>query len=251
MLSLIKSFFLGPYGIFSSYSDIIEWLIISYMHYLFSLHLISNKQIKKGVFVFYFYAIVLITTYFIPLPVIYSLGITFAPVILALFIIYNQKSLQKHFIIPSLATPSYPSDWTSVIIQQSLVCMSHNSKLCWIIENHDNITPALSFKRGIEINAPITSDLIQFIFYHPRFDQSCAILIARNGTIRAINIDIVDNNFLAESDGIILISHPEKRTFSLVHESKQDDRCTAQESLYLVNKWLGVLDQKTQQGQAS
>lgn len=171
------------------WQDLIEIITLSTIFYYVSLWLKRDSRNKLLIY-FYGYCLLVLTSFLLDLPVLFSFLSYYAPVIAMLFILLHQETLQKQFISLRTYTPArqLSIDWYNELIRCVLINRNKGIPLHIIIEHKDNLEELLD--APFTINAHFQLDLLQALIRSEIFDQEKFIWIRSNGTIVSINASL-------------------------------------------------------------
>ena len=241
-LSTIFSFFyeLGIY----SWKDVIEITTLAITFYQITAWL--KKDNSQLLDYFYFYCLLFIFAYHMELATLSRLLFICSPIAAMLFILSHQKTLQQHFI--SLKRRYKPSkhDWTSALLQTTLMAMNKNRSLICVIERGQSLedyinTPAL-------IDGHIDEYFLETLLESPKFNESKLLWCNQKGNILGFNAEWLEHNdqlwiheeisqehrwkqealfYTTKTDCLVFMLHPASRCYDVVFNGNIAENITA------------------------
>jgi hypothetical protein len=126
-----------------TWRDAVEIAFISYGIYRFLVWLNQDFQ-KNLVLYFYGYCLALFCSHYLHLMIVSQTLLILVPVMLCIFIVVHQHSLQKNFVaLKTLQPPHTTEYWIDELIRSSLYAMNTSKNLIWVIERNDSLAYAL------------------------------------------------------------------------------------------------------------
>lgn len=253
------------WGYFSLYGwkDILEVLILSSIIYYFSCWLKKDNQ-KPLLLSFYGYCTIITASYYLNLVTLSTVLITFAPVVLVLFIVLHQETLQKNFIaLHTLSEKTFSQDWIEHIIRSCLVAVGNNKPIHVLIEKHNDLTPFLNISHRFE--STITQGLLDLLIQSDSFEPEKIIILKSNGTLVGINgswkkssvdtwlaTEVKEQEewaqdalfFTAKSDALYFKIDQKTRIFTLLAQGKILETVSAERAQKTIKQYLGHFNEK-------
>jgi len=178
--------YLSLLQVFSWY-DLIEITFFSLLIYSFIRWL---RHDRKSNLLSYFYlgSAGFIIAYMFDLQAIISFYQLGWPMMLILFIILHQKSLQKNYIAARTLTPekcSKTTNWLTHVMSAAFKSLQHKKDLIFVIEGNDSLDEFIN--KPITINSWIQQELLDLIVESPLTKPNTIILITQYGKLLAFN----------------------------------------------------------------
>lgn len=253
MLSQYLQFFL----IFK-WVDLIEILIFSTMFYSFSIWLCQDKQ-KKLLPTFYLINIALLFTNITCMHTIYNFLINFWSVIIMLFIIVHQNTLQKNFIALKNLSPTKNKNenWLQDFMRACLIAMNNKKEIIAVIEGNDSFENFIN--SSFTLKTSMTQELLNALINSPSFDNQKMIWVSCDGIFKGLNStwcidnDLLwseDNNqniekwkqdgilFSAKMDPLIFKTNINKRSFDIIVGGKLIEDIAPNNAINIIDQFV-------------
>lgn len=246
--------------ILTYWRDIVEIYFFSTIFYYCALWL---KKDRSNNLLAYFYGFMLlhIGSYVLNLSSISTVLFYCWPVIVILFILMHQTTLQRNFVAlkknNSLQHTSSP--WLETLISHYLLTLSNNKPVYCIIEHTDSLHAFI--QTPINIQAPISKDLLELIHASNTFDPYKMVWVTTQGTLHALNsvwlasihsTPIPTHQWLNDSmlhtyntDSVAFFGDPITNTFTLIIKNKTIPTLNAHQLLQLLTKEYSLLPGST------
>jgi hypothetical protein len=171
-------------GIFN-WRDVIEILCFATILYFFSLWLKYDTH-KNLLPYFYGFCAFFVCAHFLALTTLSQQLFIFTPVILVIFILMHQTTLQRNLIALKNITYALPAspDWITTVMRTSLRLLHDNKEMLLLIEYSDALTPHVHTE--YTINAACTPDLFSALV-HNVYKPRAMLWINAEGIIRGVN----------------------------------------------------------------
>jgi hypothetical protein len=201
------------------------------------------------------YSGLVLFAWIIQLPTTTPFLLQYAPVVLLLFIIFHEKTLQRNLITLRAITPaeSQPEDWLEAVLSSTLTAINANKSITIAIENKDSLHRFLD--TPFIINADITKNILDILLTSTSYDEQKMIWIDTHGKIRGINaywITKQEKNdalfYSLHSDIIIISAHPFTRTFTLICHGIETKNITAHQVRAMLKKQLSLQSSSQHKG---
>jgi DNA integrity scanning protein DisA with diadenylate cyclase activity len=168
--------------IFSFY-DVLEIATTASIVYCFVRWLSHDTQ-KNIVAWFYGYCLLLFGSYYIGLPTIHVTCCIAMPIVITLFIIMHEQTLQKNFItLTSLSPQINPTlHWLEILIQGCLQALNKNKEIFCVIERKDSLDLFLS--SPAIFNADVTQEIVEIL---TKNEPTATLWITQAGKIHTCN----------------------------------------------------------------
>ncbi len=245
--------------------DILEIIFFSTLFYYVALWLRKDKQ-KNLLWYFYGYCTCTCLAYYLQLPVLRTFFLLCSPVVMMLFIILHQETLQRNFVALRNITPPplAKTDWLETLLRSCLVALNNNTPITCVIEQTDALTEFLH--TPFFINAPVNDELLNTLITSKAYIQDTLIWVNAHGTIIGLNarwnisstkksLSTWHDNALiytAKTDAIILHADPISRTFTVTIDGIHNENITAHHVHSFLQKYINmplVLKQKEKKGE--
>lgn len=229
--------------------DIAEISALTYACYRWLRWLQVDKQ-KPLLYYFYAYCMLWIASSSLHLNTILFVLQYSTPLIIMLFVLVHQHTLQKNFIGLYKVKPaqSISPDW----LQHSIgFCLQAHSDLSLLIEHTTSVEELVNTE--IPLHAPISRELLNFIARSPDFNPEQYILADTQGHLLGINVTwkkplaltALDEQhidkasyYLIDSDGCMIHYTHKTRTFTIVIKQKIYPKLSAAQVLQSMAHYL-------------
>lgn len=247
-----------------TWRDCLEILFFSVTVYRLIMWL--EKDTKKSLISYFFgYFTTLGIAYLMQLGSVCALMLIYAPVIMTLFIILHEHTIQRNFITPQHVTVpqnTKPSDWLGTIISISLHRMNEGKPIICILEHLDNI--AHYVKTPFYIDTSLQTELLMPLIHDASYKDDTMIWITSHGSLRGINTwwrnssleTEIDTNMhldyalalTSRSDCLLFYTNPTTRTFSVVARGTLFEKLPVELAVNMIKQHV-VSPHKTSKGQ--
>lgn len=170
-----------------SYTDLIEILLISLAVYYFARWLQYDRQ-KNLAPMFFATCMAITSANYWGLTNLSNLVLSCWPLILMLFILVHQQTLQKNFIAFKKIIPAkilIPNNWVESLIAACMTSPQKNQKLICILEGIDNLSDFLTSE--FMINSVVSKPLLETVLNSQSCDNQKIIWLTQDGNLTAIN----------------------------------------------------------------
>lgn len=235
--------------------DIIEIVFFTGVVYSFSVWL-KKDQHKNLLGYFYSYLFCFFAAQQLQLPTIERIVVYGAPVMLLLFIVFHQFTLQKNFVALRAITPAITEhdNWLDILMQHCLIAINHNQEIRGIIECTDSLTDCVT--TPLALHARVTKELLTLLMSSNSFNDAQMLWLNAHGTLLGMNARWKQNNhepWLHEStknsdtwidealfytekmDALLFKIAPSSHLFTIVVAGKSYSRITASRALTFIN----------------
>jgi hypothetical protein len=167
--------------------DASEILFFTFIFYTSALWLKKDKQHNLlGYAVAYGFFVLL--CYLLQLQTINSFLFLYSPVIMILFLLVHQDTLQKNFVA-SFAASSTPtqelSDWLEMLFSTCLSNIHQTKSTHCLIEHQDNLAPFLH--NSFTLNTSVAQELLHILCTSDSYDDQKMIWLTTSGILKGIN----------------------------------------------------------------
>src|SRR5207249_1999624 len=110
------------------------------------------------------------------------------PILGTLFIILHQVTLQRNFVALKHNTRTHDtpcSSWLEILVAGSLQLLNRNVPVFYILERTDSVRELV--QTSLIINAPMSKELLNFIYTNNPTNSNLMTWISNNGRIQALN----------------------------------------------------------------
>jgi hypothetical protein len=247
---------LFTYTYFCGWRDAVEILAFSTIIYYFSLWLRTDRQ-KNLLGYFYAYCLVVCGAYQLQLAGIIFLCAITSPIVLMLFILAHQHTLQKNFIALGNIVPAHKEshDWLESLIRSCLVALNNNQEIRCIIEHKDSLQEHLY--TPLELQTQVHQDLLAILFASSSYHQDQLLWVTSKGKLIGLNArwsapayvhetttdaaQIWKQEalfFTTKTDAIIFQLTPATRSFTLFVNGKEYPAINTANALTFIKKYL-------------
>lgn len=233
--------------------DALELLGLAYICYRWLRWLQQDKQ-KPLLHYFYGYCAVLIISSSLQLTTFLFVLNYSAPLIMMLFVLIHQHTLQKNFIGLYKIKPAQTdlSNWLQDIIG---FCLQTHNDISLLLEHSTSIQELINTE--IPLNAPISRELLSFINRSPDFNPEQYMLADTHGNLLGVNVTwrkplaltALDEQhiekasyYLIDSDGCMIHYTHKTRTFTIVIKQKIYPKLSAAQVLQSIAHYLRAAD---------
>jgi hypothetical protein len=242
-----------------SFSDLTEIIFFSSLIYCCSIWLKNDKQ-KNLLASFYILLSIFISSNFFQLTNVTNFFISFFPVILVVFFLIHQRTLQKNFIALKKIQPAknfIDNDWVDSFMRAIFNAMSNNKQMTCIIEGQNSLADFI--KTPFTISAPISKELIDILINSHNYEQQKMMWISWDGKINAINgiwniknyeLWFSENSqnmndwqqdaiiFTSKINCILFRTYPSKRTLDIVLQGRLIEDMSPNNALNLISQFI-------------
>lgn len=219
--------------------DVIE--IIFYSSCIFTLCQWLRVDKTKNITVYFFaYCAIAISAWIVQLPTLTPFLFMYAPVVLLLFIVLHEKTLQRNLVSLCSITPAriQCDDWLDTLLSCSLTTINSKKLITIIIEHKSALDHFVH--APLTINADLSKNLLDIFLMSSSYDEHKMIWVNTSGKIRGINVTW-NNKQEKSDDAIIFSAHPVSRTFSLIINGKETKNLSAHHVHTMIKKQLSSL----------
>jgi hypothetical protein len=248
---------------FFVWRDAIEIILLALLIYYLSLWLKKDRQ-KNLLFYFYGYCALSAGAYFAQLTTISHLLILFSPLLIMLFVLIHQETLQKNFVALCSITParSTQSEWLETLMQTIVASMNNQQDIICIIERSQALDDLVS--TALPIRTDINKELCNLLLTSHLFDTTGMIwlntygmLLGINTTFKSIPDELIHTDslvswkqhalfFTTKTDALLLKTHATARTLDIIVHGKEYGGLTTRAALHLLKKNNGIVASKTE-----
>jgi|GEM_PF-6432500 len=255
MLSLVE--FISHYTPFFIWTDVLDLFFCIGIIYGLARWFAYDPS-KPLLLYFYGYIMLMVSAYWIPLPLIYTMLTIAWPCALAIGILIHQKTLQKNFVGLNFraAQTLVQHDWIKELIRFSTQQASAGTSSMWIIQKDQDISALCQHQ--LVIKAPITYDLLTILAEGRTVTFDKPLLIDSTGTLLGANVTVHDTHHtqgpsligcmveLTQTNNIIVCSTHTTGLFDLFYHGKVLQNVPAQAMIGYIKKYC--LDAETTVG---
>ena len=234
--------------------DIAEICIYSLCIFAFCAWLKTDRT-KNLLLYFFAYCSLTIISWIVQLPTLTPFLCTYAPIVLLLFIVLHEKTLQRNLVSLCAITPArtISSDWLDTVLSSCLAIINNNKSITMVIENEDALDHFL--QTSFIINADLNKNVLDILLTSASYDQHKMVWISTSGTIRGINVSWATDNpgdsantYTMHTDAIVLNAQPLSRTFSIIAKGKETKNIAAHQIHTTIKKQLACTVSSKQKG---
>jgi len=172
--------------------DLIEILSITSGLYFFSVWL---KQDKQKPLVLYFYSIcsLVILANLIYLPTLSNLLSTIFPVVIMLFILIHQRSLQQNFVALKNIQPAqiFHTNWLETLLRSCIIAANNKKPISCLIEGQDSLANLVSC--DLIVKAKLEPELLDALVTSNNYDENKMIWLSNTGFLIGLNTNLIMN----------------------------------------------------------
>ena len=229
--------------------DIIEILSIASGLYFFSIWLKQDHQ-KPLVLYFYSTCSLVVLTNLIYLPTLSNLLTTIFPVIIMLFILIHQRSLQQNFVALRniQPAPNINTNWLETLLRTCIIAANNKQTVNCLIEGQDNLTNLVSC--SLTVKAKLEPELLDALVTSNNYDVNKMIWLSNTGLLIGLNTNLIITNtldkkenfqeqaiwFTKQTDCLIFRMHPQTKNFDLVTQGKSIENVAMDQAIKLMRK---------------
>lgn len=168
-----------------TWRDYVEICFISMMIYKFLCWLKTDQKQLLGYF--YSYCTAAFVAHYAGLGIVSQLLFIAAPVVVCIFILIHQQTLQKNYvglkkIIPTTVNAE---DWIEELMRSSLYAMNTSKSIVWVIERKDSLDGSL--QAPCLFYAELKKDLIDLLLETQSSTEDSILWVNHTGKLVAIN----------------------------------------------------------------
>lgn len=235
--------------------DISEIAVYSLIIYAFCIWLKTDKT--KNLLVYFFvYCFLFIGAWVVELPTVAPFLCAYAPIVLILFIIIHEKTLQRNLISLQNSTPLrvQQEDWLDALLSSTLAAINNNKSITVVIENNDSLDYFLT--TPLLINGDLRKDILHILLSSSSYEEQKMVWISKNGQIKGINavwsettqptINSTSFNkkdalfYTLQNDALIIHISAQTRRFTLISNGKEKERIQPNEIKNIIKKHLSL-----------
>lgn len=234
--------------------DLIEILSITGGLYFFSIWL---KQDHQKPLVLYFYSIcsLVIMANLIYLPTLSNLLTTIFPVIIMLFILIHQRSLQQNFVALRNIQPAQiiNANWLETLLRTCIIAANNKQPIHCLIEGQNSLANLVSC--DLIVKAKLESELLDALITSDSYDASQMIWLSNTGVLIGLNTKLVINTkelnnnkidhwqeqaiwFSKQTDCLIFRMHQINKSFDIITSGKLLEKISMDHAIKLLQKHL-------------
>jgi len=227
--------------------DIIEITIYSSCIFLFCTWLKTDKT-KNLLGYFFMYSGLVLCAWIIQLPTLSLFLFSYAPIVLLLFIVLHEKTLQRNLVTLCSITPAHTiaQDWLDTLMSSCLTTINADKSITIVIEHNDSLDHFLDVP--FMLNADISKNVFDLLLTSESYDEQKMIWITSKGQIRGINVSWITNQkiqdgtlfYTLQSDAIVLSAHPINRMFVLMYNGREIKNISAHQVRTIIKKQLSL-----------
>lgn len=262
MIPILGDLFFS-YTYFFSWRDALEILFFTTIIYYFSLWLKKDRQ-KNLLGYFYAYCLVAFVAYHAQLSALTFLLAVTSPVMLMLFILMHQTTLQKNFIALRTITPAHKetTDWLETLMRSCLIALNNNKEILCVLEHTDSLQDFLS--TPLIFRTPLHEQLLDIIINSNSYTQERLLWITTGGILQGINaqwntahlseahvLSTWQDNalfFTSKTDALVFHLAPNSRLFTIIVHGKEFSTITSSQALIFIKKHCAVPRSDSVQG---
>jgi len=230
--------------------DVIEILSITSGLYFFSVWL---KQDQQKPLVLYFYSVcsLVIMANLIYLPTLSSLLITIFPIMIMLFILIHQRSLQQNFVALKNIQPAQNiinTNWLETLLRACIIAANNKQSISCLIEGQDNLANLVSC--SLIVKAKLESALLDALVTSNNYDANKMIWLSNTGLLIGLNTNLILNNplnktdsfqeqavwFTKQTDCLIFRMHSQSKNFEFITQGKLIENVGMDQAIKLMRK---------------
>lgn len=228
--------------------DLIEILSITSGLYFFSVWL---KQDLQKPLVLYFYSIcsLIIVANLVCLPTLSNLLITIFPVIIMLFILIHQKSLQQNFVALKNIQPAQiaNTNWLETLLRTCIIAANNKQPINCLIEGQDSLTSLVSCT--LSVKAKLETELLDALVTSSNYDANKLIWLSNNGLLLGLNTSLIMHQkindwldqaiyFSKQTDCLIFRMYPQTKKFDMITSGKLIENVGMDHAIKLMQKHI-------------
>lgn len=218
---------------------------------------LNKGSSKKLLLYLYCYLGLLITSYYIPLPTLWTVLVISGPVVAICVLIAHQDTITKQLITPARLIKVIPHCWTDELIKALLKSMNSGNNSIYIIEKNDDLTPLL--KVSLPISCPINAQVLVALIESKQFEHKNIILLRADGILVGINClwtfgieeNTVDKSFIkacivsSKNDCLAFKTNATDNSFDVVIKNNVVKAISSSGLRAILNQYLGSSKEQT------
>lgn len=217
----------SQFFLINGWADIVEIFLFSSAIYFFSCWCARDRRTPLLV---YFYACCAggIFAHITNLSTIIAFLQVGWPVLIIIFIVVHQHTLQKNYIAGKVVIPAQSiaqKSWISLILRAGIRAASQKKHLIFVIQRNDILDDFID--GHLIFNSPVSKELLDMIVESPHAQGDRLVLINQYGTLQAINgtwrINLSEESWIESSiivtgrtDAIICAIDQQTRLLTLI-----------------------------------
>lgn len=241
-----------------AWQDGAEILLLSCIVFYFLRWLKQDVQ-KPLVLYAYGYCTLTFLAHYLGLSILSNLLFLAAPLVVCIFILYHQQTLQKNFVsLKKINPPAKESEhWIDELMRTSLYAMNCSKHIIWVIERKDSLDAAL--KSSCLFYADLKKDLLELLLEAQTNEEETILWINAQGKLVAFpahwNIT-PDNLWVApdaeqlptwqqhallmssKTDTLIISSNPQTRLFTVIAQARSVEDLSAHHTSLLLKRLI-------------
>lgn len=237
------------------WQDSLEILFLASVIYLLSAWLRADKE-KNLLIWLYGYCLLFIISSIAHIELVQTILFAGWPAALMIFVLAHERTLQKNIVTLNNITPSKQSNhsnWIELIISQALKAAHQKKSMAVVIEQNDSLYQILD--APCYLYAPIHEYFLQTLLASKEYNEEKLLWMTLPGKLVSyncnwkhheqqawVNQEHVQNQYwkqeaalyTAMTDALVIKSHPENATFSVISQGKIVDHITASSAYSII-----------------
>lgn len=228
---------------------------------------LNTDKEKNLATLFFLYSLVAIGSYYYELTAISILFIGGLPLIVVIFVMLHQKSLQQNFIsinrLPPPQEESLNLSWLNDLMSFALSALYKHQDIVFIIERNNNLSLLLT--SSCVVQALLSKEFLELLTGPETATPTYNFWLTHTGTMVGINTSLnypLDSTWLAEeihhiprwqqealyittkTDAIIFRGSFTTKTFTIIMEGKCSENISPQQTMTLLKRSINHLSQE-------
>ncbi|MFI5332492.1 MAG: hypothetical protein ACHQVS_00120 [Candidatus Babeliales bacterium] len=248
---------------FFVWRDAVEIALLALIVYYLSLWLKKDRQ-KNLLFYFYGYCISIAAAYLLHLTTISHLLVVCSPLIIMLFVLIHQETLQKNFVALRTITPARQTrtEWLDSMMQTVVTTMNNHTNIICVIERSQALDDLIY--TPLPLRADISQGALSVFLTSQLFDATTMLWLNTEGMILGINTtfktmpgELIPTDtaptwkheaifFTTKTDALLFKTNAEQRTLDIIVHGKEYGSLTTRAALHLLKKYTGSSTSETQ-----
>lgn len=241
-----------------TWQDGAEIFVLSLLVFYFLRWLKHDAQ-KPLILYAYGYCALTFLAHYLGLSILSNILFLAAPLVICIFILMHQQTLQKNFVsLKKINPPTKESDhWIDELMRTSLYAMNNSKHLVWVIERKDSLDTSL--KSSCLFYADLKKDLLELLLESQTNEEETILWVNAQGKLVAFPAawNITSENLWvapdaeqlptwqqyallisSKTDTLIISSNPQTRLFTVIAQARSIEDLSAHHTSLLLKRLI-------------